>query len=169
MESNFARENLSLPTMDKVTVLSIGHGQMTEKSFYELLQLNSVRVLYDFRASDHRGDVKAPCEHFSTRSLKSSCRMRGIAYKHVALGRESAYGILKHVKTDEAWPFQSEKKHDLLKHLAVGMFQLDETGYFAIIIFCEDGSMFWVLPPTNSQELRLIKMSRVFSHVPYAA
>ena len=28
--------------------------------------------------------------------------MRGIAYKHVALGRESAYGILKHVKTDEA-------------------------------------------------------------------
>ena len=46
MESNFARENLSLPTMDKVTVLSIGHGQMTEKSFYELLQLNSVRVLY---------------------------------------------------------------------------------------------------------------------------
>jgi len=102
MESNFARENLSLPTMDKVTVLSIGHGQMTEKSFYELLQLNSVRVLYDFRASDHRGDVKAPCEHFSTRSLKSTCRMRGIAYKHVALGRESAYGILKHVKTDEA-------------------------------------------------------------------
>ena len=44
MESNFARENLSLSTMDKVTVLSIGHGQMTEKSFYELLQLNSVRV-----------------------------------------------------------------------------------------------------------------------------
>lgn len=44
MESNFARENLSLPTMDKVTVLSMGHGQMTEKSFYELLQLNSVRV-----------------------------------------------------------------------------------------------------------------------------
>lgn len=102
MESNFARENLSLPTMDKVTVLSMGHGQMTEKSFYELLQLNSVRVLYDFRASDHRGDVHAPCEHFSVRALKSSCRMRGIAYKHVALGRESAYGILKHVKTDEA-------------------------------------------------------------------
>jgi hypothetical protein len=44
MESNFARENLSLPTMEKVTVLSMGHGQMTEKSFYELLQLNSVRV-----------------------------------------------------------------------------------------------------------------------------
>lgn len=102
MESNFARANLSLSTMDKVSVLSIGHGQMTEKSFYELLQLNSVRVLYDFRASDHRGDVHAPCEHFSVRALKSSCRMRGIAYKHVALGRESAYGILKHVKMDEA-------------------------------------------------------------------
>ena len=58
-------------------------------------------VLYDFRASDHRGDVHAPCEHFSVRALKSSCRMRGIAYKHVALGRESAYGILKHVKMDE--------------------------------------------------------------------
>ncbi|CAK9098949.1 unnamed protein product [Durusdinium trenchii] len=102
MESNFARENLSLPTMDKVTCWSIGHGQITEKAFFELLQLNSIRVLYDFRASDHRGDVRAPCEHFAVRALKSSCRMRGIVYKHVALGRESAYGILKHVQTDEA-------------------------------------------------------------------
>lgn len=101
MESRFARENLSLSTMDKVTLFSIGHGQMTERSFYELLQLNSIRVLYDLRASDHRGDVRAPCEHFSVRALKSSCRMRGIAYKNVALGRESAYGILKHIKTDE--------------------------------------------------------------------
>ena len=42
MESSFARENLSLATMDKVRLLSIGHGQITEKSFYELLQLNSV-------------------------------------------------------------------------------------------------------------------------------
>lgn len=28
MESNFARENLSLPTMDKVTCWSIGHGHL---------------------------------------------------------------------------------------------------------------------------------------------
>jgi len=43
--------------------------------------------------------------------------MRGIAYKHVALGRESAYGILKHVKTDEAWAFpRGKQKKDPLKH-----------------------------------------------------
>ncbi|CAJ1440948.1 unnamed protein product [Effrenium voratum] len=102
MQSNFVRETLSLPTMDKASCLSIGHGQISERSFFELLQVNSVRVLYDFRHSDHRGDVHSPCEHFSVRALKSSCRVRGLAYKHVALGRETAYGILKHVKTDEA-------------------------------------------------------------------
>ncbi|CAE8656603.1 unnamed protein product, partial [Polarella glacialis] len=102
MQTNFARETLSFETMDKVTCYSIGHGRQTEKSFYELLQLNSVRTLYDFRASDHRGDVHSPCPQFSTRALKSSCRVRGITYKHVALGRESAYGILKHVQSDEA-------------------------------------------------------------------
>lgn len=59
-------------------------------------------MLYDFRASDFRGELRPCGEHFSVRSLKSSCRMRGIAYKHVALGRDTAYGILKHVKTDEA-------------------------------------------------------------------
>eukprot|EP00931_Biecheleriopsis_adriatica_P115910 TRINITY_DN91654_c0_g1_i1.p1 TRINITY_DN91654_c0_g1~~TRINITY_DN91654_c0_g1_i1.p1 ORF type:complete len:932 (+),score=255.17 TRINITY_DN91654_c0_g1_i1:34-2796(+) len=102
MQSNFARENLKLETMDKVTCYSIGHGQISEKSFFELLQLNSIRVLYDFRASDHRGDVHAPCQHFSVRSLRSSCRVRGLTYKHIALGRDSAYGILRHVQSDEA-------------------------------------------------------------------
>jgi len=102
MQSNFAREILSLQTMDKVTCYSLGHGQLSEKSFYELLQVSSIKVLYDFRASDHRGEVHSPQPHFAVRALKSSCRVRGIAYKHVALGRESAYGILKHVKTDEA-------------------------------------------------------------------
>ncbi|CAE7426480.1 BRIX1 [Symbiodinium natans] len=102
MQSSFARENLSLETMEKVTCYSLGHGQMSERGFYELLQVSSIKVLYDFRASDHRGEVHSPCPHFTVRALKSSCRVRGIAYKHVALGRESAYGILKHVKTDEA-------------------------------------------------------------------
>eukprot|EP00928_Gymnodinium_smaydae_P044238 TRINITY_DN29523_c0_g1_i1.p1 TRINITY_DN29523_c0_g1~~TRINITY_DN29523_c0_g1_i1.p1 ORF type:complete len:1076 (+),score=269.84 TRINITY_DN29523_c0_g1_i1:60-3287(+) len=110
MQSNFARDTLSLETMDKVECYSIGHGQLKEKVFYELLQLNSIRVLYDFRASDHRGEVHSPCEHFSVRALKSQCRTRGITYKHVALGRESAYGILKHIKTDEA-------KHALIELL----------------------------------------------------
>eukprot|EP00438_Fugacium_kawagutii_P005691 Skav227821 [mRNA] locus=scaffold948:273933:277061:+ [translate_table: standard] len=120
MESRFARENLSLSTMDKVSLFSIGHGQMTERSFYELLQLNSIRVLYDLRASDHRGDVRAPCEHFSVRALKSSCRMRGIAYKNVALGRESAYGILKHIKTDEDRVQEEERLRKLEKQRQAG-------------------------------------------------
>jgi len=102
MQSGLARETLSLESMDKVACYSVGHGRLSEKHFYELLQLSSVRVLYDFRASDNRGDVHAPCPHFAVRALRSACRSRGISYKHIALGRESAYGILKHVQSDEA-------------------------------------------------------------------
>ena len=32
MQSNFVRETLSLPTMDKASCLSIGHGQISERS-----------------------------------------------------------------------------------------------------------------------------------------
>ena len=38
-------------------------GQITEKAFFELLQLNSIRVLYDFRASDHRGKSEHSIDH----------------------------------------------------------------------------------------------------------
>eukprot|EP00929_Paragymnodinium_shiwhaense_P105635 TRINITY_DN70689_c0_g1_i1.p1 TRINITY_DN70689_c0_g1~~TRINITY_DN70689_c0_g1_i1.p1 ORF type:complete len:1087 (-),score=322.18 TRINITY_DN70689_c0_g1_i1:443-3703(-) len=102
MQGGRQREHLSLPSMDKTTCYTMGHGRLSEKDFYELLSLHSIRVLYDFRASDHRGDVHAPAQRFSVRTLKQVCKARGIAYKHVALGRETAYGILAHIGTDEA-------------------------------------------------------------------
>jgi len=102
MQRGLARDTLTLENMDKVTCYSIGHGRLREKDFYELLSLNSIRTLYDFRRSDHRGDVHAPCQQYSVRALKATCKARGIKYKHIALGRESAYGILPHIGSDEA-------------------------------------------------------------------
>lgn len=102
MQGALQRETLTLPGMDKTTCFTIGHGRVTERDFFELLSLNSIRVLYDFRASDYRGDVHSPCPRFAVRALQSMCKARGIWYKHTALGRESAYGILPHMATDEA-------------------------------------------------------------------
>lgn len=102
MMSGLARSTLTLESMDKVTCYSIGHGQRTEPDFFELLQLNSIRVLYDLRPADHRGEVHASRPHFAVRALKQSCKVRGITYRHIALGRETAYGILKHISSDEA-------------------------------------------------------------------
>lgn len=102
MQGGFQRAVLSLKTMDKTTCYSIGHGRLLERDFYEILSLNSIRALYDFRPSDYRGDVHSPTQCFSVRALKSTCKARGIQYKHVALGREGAYGILNHISSDEA-------------------------------------------------------------------
>mmetsp|Transcript_33561 Transcript_33561/g.76661 ORF Transcript_33561/g.76661 Transcript_33561/m.76661 type:complete len:531 (+) Transcript_33561:3-1595(+) len=102
MQSVFVRDTLSMSNMDKTTCYSVGHGQMPEKDFFELLSLHSIRVLYDLRPTDYRGDVYTPSKWTAVRSLRSSCKARGINYKHVALGRESAYGILAHIASDEA-------------------------------------------------------------------
>ncbi|CAK0874719.1 unnamed protein product, partial [Prorocentrum cordatum] len=102
MQSGFAREVLTLASMDKVSCYSVGHGRMPEKSFYELLSMHAIRTLYDFRHCDHHGEVYTPCQRYSVRALQSTCRARGLKYKHVALGRESAYGVLAHISSDEA-------------------------------------------------------------------
>lgn len=101
MNGGLQRDTLTLEGMDKTTCYSIGHGRLSEKTFYELLSLHSVRALYDVRASDYRGDVHAPCQQYSVRALRSACKVRGITYKHIALGRESAYGMLAHISSDE--------------------------------------------------------------------
>ena len=89
MESNFARENLSLPTMDKVTVLSIGHGQMTEKSFYELLQLNSVRVFAatgcNLLSMSTWNDCIAILRGLNPLMSQDCCRMIGQVIPHILL------------------------------------------------------------------------------------
>ena len=102
MASGFARDTLKLETMEKATLYSVGHGDMQEKDFFEMLQVHSVRVLYDIRPTDYRGEFFTPLQRFSEKSLKLACKARGILYKHTPLGREGAYGMLAHIQSDEA-------------------------------------------------------------------
>merc|ERR1719230_1764494 len=101
MASRFARETLTLDTMERSTVYSIGHGHMLEKSFFELLSLNSVRVVYDLRPTDYRQELHGVAVCYEVSKLKMSCKARGIFYKQMPVGREGAYGTLAHLRSDE--------------------------------------------------------------------
>eukprot|EP00927_Polykrikos_kofoidii_P028322 TRINITY_DN2475_c0_g1_i2.p1 TRINITY_DN2475_c0_g1~~TRINITY_DN2475_c0_g1_i2.p1 ORF type:complete len:1056 (-),score=225.81 TRINITY_DN2475_c0_g1_i2:207-3281(-) len=101
MHSPFAREQLSIEKMEKVTVYSVGHGDMLEKDFWEMLSCHSIRVLYDVRPTDYRGELFERHQRFTVAALRAQCRSRGVVYKPMPLGRESAYGMLAHIKTDE--------------------------------------------------------------------
>ncbi|CAJ1402298.1 unnamed protein product [Effrenium voratum] len=101
MHSPFSREHLSLEKMDPVTLYSVGHGDMLEKDFWEMLQCHSIRVLYDIRPTDHRGELFARHQRFNVQALRSQCRARGIFFKPMPVGRESAYGTLAHIRSDE--------------------------------------------------------------------
>eukprot|EP00928_Gymnodinium_smaydae_P044246 TRINITY_DN29523_c0_g6_i1.p1 TRINITY_DN29523_c0_g6~~TRINITY_DN29523_c0_g6_i1.p1 ORF type:complete len:1031 (+),score=188.76 TRINITY_DN29523_c0_g6_i1:74-3094(+) len=101
MHSTFARDTLRLETMDPCTLYSVGCGDMLEKDFWEMLQCNSIRVLYDVRPTDYRGESYSRHQRFSVSALRAQCRTRGIFYKFMPLGREAAYGTLKHIQSDE--------------------------------------------------------------------
>jgi len=90
------REHLHIEQQEPAALYALGCGRAREKDFFELLSLHSVRVLYDLRA-----DVEASCPHFLPQSLRVSCKAHAIVYRHVALGRDGAYGILKHLREDE--------------------------------------------------------------------
>lgn len=91
------REHLQIEQQDPVVLYAFGCGSSTEKDFFELLSLHSVRVLCDLRADPTATSYK----HFATGNLGLACKARAVIYRHVALGREGAYGILKHLKEDE--------------------------------------------------------------------
>jgi len=101
MHSPFSREHLSLEKMDPVTLFSVGHGDMLEKDFWEMLQCHSIRVLYDIRPTDYRGEFHSRHQRFSIAALRGQCRARGVVFKSMPIGRESAYGSLAHVRSDE--------------------------------------------------------------------
>lgn len=101
MHSPFSREHLSIDTMEKATVFSVGHGDLLEKDFWEVLQCHSIRVLYDVRPTDYRGEHRSRHQRFAVTALRAQCRSRGVAYKHMPIGRESAYGLLSHIESDE--------------------------------------------------------------------
>ncbi|CAE7293870.1 SWEET14, partial [Symbiodinium microadriaticum] len=90
---------------------------MTERSFFELLSLHSIRVLYDFRGPPAIEGVHELCSaperrfrgsdgeqgpsHFKPSHLEGACKRHSVHYRFAPLGREGAYGILKHLKEDE--------------------------------------------------------------------
>eukprot|EP00931_Biecheleriopsis_adriatica_P100606 TRINITY_DN75888_c0_g1_i1.p1 TRINITY_DN75888_c0_g1~~TRINITY_DN75888_c0_g1_i1.p1 ORF type:complete len:983 (+),score=180.84 TRINITY_DN75888_c0_g1_i1:20-2968(+) len=96
-----AQENLTLEDMEKVELFSVGHGDMTERAFFEILQLNSIRVLYDTRPTDYRHELVGIPERFTVQRLKTACKARGIFYKQMIIGRESAYGTLAHLRSQQ--------------------------------------------------------------------
>ena len=101
MHNAFRRAHLNLDMLGAQTVYSFGVAVQTERQFFELLSLHSIRVVYDFRPTDYRDEVRCQQPHFEPRVLKSNCRQRGIHYRHVAVGRETAWGTLKHLQSDE--------------------------------------------------------------------
>ena len=101
MHNSMRRANLNLDMLGPQILFSIGAAAQTEKQFFELLSLHSIRILYDFRPTDYRDEVRCQQPHFEIRILKSYCRQRHIHYRHVAVGRETAYGTLKHLQSDE--------------------------------------------------------------------
>lgn len=101
MHNAVRRANLNLDMLGPQTLFSLGAASQTEKQFFELLSLHSIRVLYDFRPTDYRDEVRSQQDFYEIRSLKSKCKQRSIHYRHVAVGRESALGVLRHMQSDE--------------------------------------------------------------------
>lgn len=101
MATRRAQQHLTLEGMEKAMVYSIGHGDLNERAFFEVLQLNSIRILYDTRPTDYRHELLGVSDSFSVRNLKMTCKARGIFYKQMVIGRETAYGTLAHLRSDQ--------------------------------------------------------------------
>jgi len=101
MHNPARRASLTLKSLGSQTLFSLAASACTERLFFDLLSLHAIRVLYDFRPTDYRDEVRSQQPHFEIRSLKSLCRQRGVHYRHVAVGRETAYGVLRHLQSDE--------------------------------------------------------------------
>ncbi|CAJ1443009.1 unnamed protein product [Effrenium voratum] len=101
MHNSLRRASLNLDMLGPQTLYSLGATAQTEKQFFEVLSLHSIRILYDFRPTDYRDEVRSRAPHFEVRTLKSNCRQRHIHYRHVAVGKESAFGVLRHMQSDE--------------------------------------------------------------------
>ncbi|CAK9044472.1 unnamed protein product [Durusdinium trenchii] len=83
------------------TLQTLQLQSIAENDFFEMLQCHSVRVLYDLRPTDFRGEFHARHQRFSLSALRGQCRARGIFFKSMPIGRESAYGTLAHIRSDE--------------------------------------------------------------------
>lgn len=95
MVREWRRAHLHIEQQDPAKLHALGYGSLRERDLFELLSMHGIRVLYDFRASPEASGMRSPG------SLEIACKGRGMVYRHIALGRETAYGILKHLREDE--------------------------------------------------------------------
>ncbi|CAJ1433949.1 unnamed protein product [Effrenium voratum] len=96
MVRDWRRRHLHIEQQEPSITYSLGCGSLSERSFFELLSLHSIHVLYDFRAS---AELAAP--HLKPSHLEGACKRHAIHYRFAPLGRDVAYGILKHLREDE--------------------------------------------------------------------
>lgn len=95
---------IKLDEMTPADLVSVGAGSLSERAFFDMLSSQGVHTVYDLRASESQRDMHAHSHtspHFSSKSLRIACKARSILYKSMPIGRESAYGVLCHLKSAE--------------------------------------------------------------------
>lgn len=95
---------INLDQMTPAELISVGTGDLSEREFFDMLCHQNVSTLYDLRGSESQRDMRTNgrcLQHFFVKNLRISCKARGILYKHMAIGRESAYGVLAHLQSAE--------------------------------------------------------------------
>eukprot|EP00930_Biecheleria_cincta_P094010 TRINITY_DN8472_c0_g1_i2.p1 TRINITY_DN8472_c0_g1~~TRINITY_DN8472_c0_g1_i2.p1 ORF type:complete len:917 (+),score=176.92 TRINITY_DN8472_c0_g1_i2:70-2820(+) len=97
MVREWRRQHLHIEQQEPSTCYGFGCGNQNEKAFFELLSLHSIRVLYDFRVDAEQ----VGSAHFKPGYLEGACKRHSIHYRYAPLGRDGAYGILKHLREDE--------------------------------------------------------------------
>ncbi|CAJ1432931.1 unnamed protein product [Effrenium voratum] len=139
MHNSLRRASLNLDMLGPQTLYSLGATAQTEKQFFEVLSLHSIRILYDFRPTDYRDEVRSRAPHFEVRTLKSNCRQRHIHYRHVAVGKESAFGVLRHMQSDEASGGSGKRVQHILVELVWQAKHRGVTCFLGLEDWREDG------------------------------
>mmetsp|Transcript_74963 Transcript_74963/g.219596 ORF Transcript_74963/g.219596 Transcript_74963/m.219596 type:complete len:928 (-) Transcript_74963:71-2854(-) len=97
MVREWRQRHLHIEQQERSTTYAIGCGMQTERGLFELLSLHSIRVVYDFRVD---AEQTGP-QHLKPSHLEGACKRHAIHYRYAPLGREGAYGILRHLQSDE--------------------------------------------------------------------
>lgn len=97
MVREWRRQHLHIEQQEASTCYGLGCGNQTEKAFFELLSLHSIRALYDFRVDAEQ----VGATHFKPGHMEGACKRHSVHYRYAPLGREGAYGMWKHLQEDE--------------------------------------------------------------------
>jgi len=95
---------IKLDEMDPVALLSVGLGSISERALFDALRSHDIGCVYDLRASESLRETRAnhsAAQHLSSKNLRLACKSRCIVYKPIAVGRESAHGVVAHLRNPE--------------------------------------------------------------------